>query len=552
MRRALSLVALSLLAAVVLSVLTAPVSASTVAGSPSSAFGASGTPRFTPYYLPEDLPSAHGSAEPTIGIPYNTDHVFFQAFANTHRAVFDDATFVDGSPTVQWTDVSPSFTPINVDPMIHADPMTGRIFAGGLAGPCSLMGISDDDGQTWTPAGNMCSGAQFDHQSIGSGPWSTTAPESLVRAAAYPRAVYYCAQLTLTSCATSLDGGRTWLPFTEVTGPCGGLHGHIAVSEATGFAAVPHGGCAGPEGTTTLDPGNYVGFAYTNNNGVTWSSRIGPDAVDGVGFDPDLVFSKQSGWLWLAQADELGIHIALSKDEGETWETLGSGMAGQEPAQWFNLTATFQDPVTGHPLRFGSFPDLEAGDDNRVALAYMATTDPEGTDPFTLCSEDNGDERGTEDLNIWHYYLSQSFDGGASWTTTRIWEDPVQVGAIWNGGGGNPCRNLLDFHDMDIDSRGRLHIALSDGCTKECADRYDAWVAGEGQAPVGEDSRDSWGVVLRQTTGRGLFAVHDIPDSFTPSESATSTSPQQDMPGPALPLLAAAVAALALLRRRTA
>ncbi len=239
----------------------------------SPAFGADGAPRFDPYPLPEDLPNAHGAGEPTIGIPWNTDSVFFQAFSNTHKAVFDDMDLVDGAPTVAWTDVSPAFTPVNVDPMLHADYQTGRIFAGGLVGPCSLMGISDDDGATWTPAGNMCSGPQFDHQSIGSGPWSMTAPDSAARAAVYPRATYYCAQLAATSCATSLDGGRAWLPFTEVTGGCGGLHGHISVSEATGFAAVPHGGCAQTESPNPLERGDFVGFAYTENNGVTWGSR---------------------------------------------------------------------------------------------------------------------------------------------------------------------------------------------------------------------------------------------------------------------------------------
>ena len=519
----------------------------------SPAFGVEGIPRFTPYYLPEDLASAHGSAEPTIGIPYNTDHVFFQAFAATHRAVFDDADLdADGASSVEWTDVSPGFTPINVDPMIHADPITGRIFAGGLAGPCSLMGISDDDGETWTPAGNMCSGAQFDHQSIGSGPWAPGAPDSLLRSAAYPRAVYYCAQLAATACATSVDGGRAWLPFTEVVGPCGGLHGHISVSEVTGMAAVPHGGCAGPEGTLPTDPGNFVGFAYTKDNGATWQARVMPDAPDGDGFDPDLVFSKQSGWLWLAQADDAGIHIALSKDDGATWETLGTGMAGQQPATWFNLTATFNDPVTGHPLKYGVFPDLEAGDDDRVALAFMATTDPAGENPFDLCSEDNGDERGPEDLNIWHYYLSQSFDGGATWTTTRLWDDPIQVGAIWNSGGGNPCRNLLDFHDMDIDSRGRLHIALSDGCTGDCADAYAAAMRGEGEMPVGEDSRDSWGVILRQSTGRSLFAAHDVPAAVVSPSPTEGADDGDGEAAPGLPaaLLAAAVLALVALRRR--
>lgn len=494
------------------------------AATPSPAFGAGGAPGFTPYYVPEDLPNAHGSGEPTIGIPWNTDHVFFQAFSNTHRAEFDDRSV---PATVEWTDVSPTFTPVNVDPMVHADYVTGRIFAGGLAGPCSLMGISDDDGETWVPAVNMCSGPQFDHQSVGSGPWSTTSPDTVVRNLVYPRATYYCAQLALTSCATSFDGGRVWQPFNEVTGPCGGLHGHIAVSEATGFAAVPHGGCASSESPLATGAGNFVGFAYTSNNGATWSSRIMPEAPDGEGFDPDLAFSQESGWLWLAQADALGIHIALSKDEGQTWETLGSGMAGLdggEPNAWYNLTATFRDPRTGHPLVFGSFPDLEAGDDDRVALAFLGTTDPTGEEPFDDCSE-------VSDANVWHYYLSESFDGGATWRTSRLWEDPVQVGAIWNNGGGEPCRNLLDFHDMDMDSEGRLHIALADGCTEDCADAYSAWVNGTGEAPVGEDSRDSWGVILRQTTGLGMFAEYDIPADFTPpGTTGSDAEPEQESP----------------------
>ena len=47
--------------------------------------------------------------------------------------------------------------------------------------------VSDDDGESWTPAGNMCSGPQFDHQSIGSGPWSSTSPDTPISNSALPR-----------------------------------------------------------------------------------------------------------------------------------------------------------------------------------------------------------------------------------------------------------------------------------------------------------------------------------------------------------------------------
>jgi hypothetical protein len=487
----------------------------------SPAFGAPGTPRFDPYPLPEDLPgrplfaAVHNAGEPTIGIPWNTDHLFFQAFANTYRASFDDTQTTGGRPLVKWDDVSPAFTAINVDPILIADPVSGRIFAGGLAGPCSLLGISDNDGASWTPAGNACSGAQFDHESIASGRWSTTSPDTAVRQLLYPRATYYCGQLEATACSVSLDGGQSWQPWVEMIGGCGGLHGHIEVSEVTGVAAVPDGSCAAGEGGVAPGTGR-VGFGYTTNNGATWLSRSMPDSESGDGFDPGLMFSRQSGWLWLGRADDTGVHVALSKDEGQTWETLGTKVAGGTPSTWFDLNVTYADPRTGGHLVYGAFTDIEAGDDDRVAMTYLATTNQTEDHPFNDCSEES-------DGNVWHYYLSQSFDAGQSWTTTRLWEDPVQVGAIWNGGGSDPCRNLLDFADMHIDSQGRIHVGFADGCTNKCSEKYWGWVNGTGPAPKGADSRDAWGTVLRQTTGRGLFAKYDIPDTFVPVNGTTQT-----------------------------
>jgi len=383
---------LAALAALLLAVpaFAAPASTAPV----STAFGAPGVPHFDTYALPESLPSAHNAGEPTIGIPWNSDHVFFQAFAKTHRAAFDDQTLTDGKPTVKWTDVSPAFTPINVDPILTADPVSGRVWAGGLEGACSVLAVSDDDGVTWTPTGNLCNFAQFDHESIGSGPWSSTSPDSAGRRAAYSRATYYCSQLAATACTTSLNGGVAWLPFTEVTGGCGGLHGHIQVSEVTGTAAVPDSSCAGGEGAVAPGSGR-VGFGYTTNNGATWGSRVMPDSKTGDGFDPAVGFSRQSGWLWLGQADNLGIHIAMSKDEGVSWETLGNGIPGGTPATWLNLTQTFHDPRTGNPLVFGAFADVQAGDDDRVAFVYVATTDPTASHPFDDCSSKS-------DGNIWH------------------------------------------------------------------------------------------------------------------------------------------------------
>lgn len=516
-------------------------------GMASAAFGAPGHPHFDHIPLPEGLPGVEGSGEPTIGIPWDTDHVFFQAYVNTYRCDFGavNGTMTGETPSVPCVDVTPAFTrnPVpgapqpNLDPMLHADPVSGRIFAGGLAGPCSLMGISDDDGASWTPAGNMCSGHQLDHQTIGSGPWSASAPETPGRDLVADRAVYYCSQGALlvivgpagAACATSLDGGRTWQPFTQVLGGCGGFHGHIKVSELTGFAVLPFARC-----------GNEVGYAYTSDNGRTWNSVTFPGSRigDAIGFDPSVAFSYESGWMYYALANDVGMHVALSKDDGATWETLGNNTPGVAPSTYLNLANAYHDPATGRNLTFTTFTNVVAGDDLRAAVAFMGTTN-EGDNPFTDCDDD------AKEL-VWHYYLASTFDGGATWTVERVSEDPVQVGGIWDGGGGVDCRNLLDFNDADIDSQGRIYIGFADGCTGECAETYLA-----GGKPTPDDSRSEYGTVLRQATGRGMFAATDVaePEGNTTTTTTGGANTTQ-VPAPAFWMGVTVLAAAVLLRRR--
>lgn len=488
-------------------------------------FGA-GEAGFAVYKLPSSLNQADSSGEPTLGIPWETDHVFFQAYTSTHRAVF-----AQGNETteVSWTDVTPLFSITNVDPMLHADPVSGRIWAGGLLGPCSSMGISDDNGETWLPSGNMCTGAQFDHQSIGSGPWTSEGP--LPRGAVYDRATYYCAQLVLTACTTSIDGGFTWLPFTEVLGSCGGLHGHIRVSEPNGFAAVPDGSCGGP-----------VGFGYTSDNGLTWNSRVVEGSSSpGGGFDPSLNFGRSKGWMYYGAADQSGVHVAMSKDNGQTWEKLGGNLTGVEPTTWLDLGALYSEPKTGNTIKYGAFADMQVGDDDRAFFAFLGTTNPEATNPFDNCGDaSNG--------NIWHYYVAQTFDAGGSWTVKRILEDPVQIGAIWDGGGSDPCRNLLDFNDSDIDSTGRLYIGFADGCLEQCAEKYYQWRDGNGEAPKGSDSRASWGTILRQESGRGVFAAFDQPEEPVAPPPVVATE-EKGSPTLGIALVGVGLLALALRRR---
>lgn len=462
------------------------------------------------------VPGAESAPEPTLGIPWTTDEVFFHALSTTLRGTFDGA----GKPT--WVDVTAAYqVPQNLDPMLHADPDVGRVWAGGLAGPCSVMLWSDDSGETWVPTGNMCSGVRFDHQSIGSGPPAEGSPNVV-----FPHNVYYCGQLDAIACTVSFDGGESFLPFQDVPGACGGFHGHIRVSRASGLMAVPVPGCG------------EMGFISTADNGLTYQSNTIKDTEEwSNGFDPSLQFSRPSGWMYYGQASEHGVHVALTKDEGRTWEPLGGGM-GVEPTHWLDV-GRFHDP----PVLVGTFADVQAGDDERAAFSFLGIEQTPGADIDWLHSNQiyQCDER--QDELVWHYYVAITYDAGQTWNVTRISDDPVQVGGIYDSvvGGSGSCRNLLDFNDMDIDSEGRIHIGFADGCVRECAE------TGE---PDTDGYRQRVGKIYRQSEGQGLFAQSD-----TGAHAVEATQPEppagdEEVPAAGLLLALAAVGAALLLRRR--
>lgn len=465
------------------------------------------------------VPGAESAPEPTVGIPWDTDSVFFHAGSETFRARFDA---VD-EPS--WEDVTAQYqSPTNLDPMLHADPDLGRVWAGGLAGPCSIMVWTDDDGETWVPTGNMCNGVRFDHQSIGSGPPAGENPANV----AFAHNVYYCGQLGAIACTVSYDGGESFLPFQDATGSCGGFHGHIRVSRVTGQMAVPVPSCGGE-----------LGFIESTDNGLSYQSVSIPGTPQWTnGFDPSLQFTRDAGWMYYGMAWEHGLHIALSKDGGESWEALG---AGHGLAETLLDVGQFHDP----PVVAGTFSDVQAGDDDRVAFAFLGLEAQGAADTEFLRSNQiyQCDER--QDELVWHYYVALSYDAGTTWDVQRISDDPVQVGGIYDSviGGSGGCRNLLDFNDMDIDSMGRLHIAWADGCVRECAE------TGE---PDTDGYRTRVGKVFRQVGGLGLFAEHDLPapegEGGVPGTEEDGRD--EDTPAASMPLVAGIVAAAGLAARR--
>ena len=116
-----------------------------------------------------------------------------------------------------------------------------------------------------------------------------------------------------------------------------------------------------------------------------------------------------------------------------------------------------------------------------------------------------GDTQSADFLGVWHLYVAFTYDGGRTWTTSDATpSDPVQRGCIWNGGGSNPCRNLLDFNDITVDKVGRVLVGYADCCTGSCVtDPTQNATAGPATA------QDALATIARQTGGRGLFSSFD-------------------------------------------
>jgi hypothetical protein len=389
----------------------------------------------------------NGAGELNIGINPETDAAMVLTLNRTLRVTWDE----DGND--EWTDVTELLLKDTNDPILWTDPVTGRTFIAQLrAYVGSIMGYTDDDGETWQITQPATVEPSWDHQSVGGGPYPLGLENPF-----YNRAMYYCAQtgLAANQCARSDNGGISWgAPLPMQVGACGGLHGHIAVSPITGAVVVPHKSCNGQQGVVVSET---AGTTWrTTRLGGTLSSRSDPAvAYDDAG---RLYFIGESGGTPV---------VATSDDDGQTWTTP------------IDLGAPYG-------MRNTTFSMAVAGDAGRAAVAWYGT--PRG-----------GNDQAAGFAGIWHVYVSVTTDGGATWTTTDATpNDPIQRGCIWMGGGGNACRNLLDFQGMDIDSKGRIVIAAADGCVDfiGCADPH-------GQP---KDSRASFTLLLRQDSGPLLRA----------------------------------------------
>ncbi|MHB8571694.1 MAG: sialidase family protein [Candidatus Dormibacteria bacterium] len=468
------------------------------------------------------------SAEPSIGVDWATGKVMYQAVWDTLRVTFDDRTTPAGSA---WENVSSPVTGTYTDdPILFTDHLTNRTFVSSLNNPgsCSFMAHTDDDGATWIPSKGCGTPAGSDHQTVGGGPFAAPLTGGTP---AYADAVYYCSQAGVTAfCAISLDGGVTFEAGVPIytSQNCGGLHGHIRVSP-DGTAYVPNDSCNG-----------HQGVVMSNNNGAAWTIETVPGSTPGI-TDPS-VAAGSNNTLYLGYGDGDGLaRVTVSHDHGATWST---------PV----------DAGAPYHIRNAVFPEVIAGDDNRAAYAFLGTTTPgDSQAPAFGCVGAASDATPSDCPGaIWHLYVSYTDDGGATWQTTDATPDrPVQRGCIWNQGGSNICRNLLDFNDITIDKQGHVLIAYTQGCINACLT----------STAYRDNSHSRIAAIARQTSGRGLLAAYDPPAPVTLGSGPGSTAAVQGVtasqlpntagtpPAPWILLLTAVPAMLALglgIRRRTA
>ncbi len=406
---------------------------------------------------------AHGAGEPSIGVNWKSGAVFIQAGNHTLRAIFDDSV----SPAkATWADKRSPFARVSLDPILWADSSTGRVFESQLDGACSTTSFTEDDGETWTLSQGCGTPAGPDHQTLGGGNFA--APKPAVTT--YPHAIYYCSQGVVTAvCARSDDGGLTFgpgVPIYNLT-QCGGLHGHVRVSP-DGTAYVPNEDCTDPTGVTR------PAVVVSSDNGLTWSIRtIALAKSSRNGGDPS-VAAGAGNTLYAGYVNFDGhAKISISRDHGLTW------------------TKPF-DAGAAYGIQNMEFAEVIAGDDDRAAFAFLGTSTP-------------GDDQSSGFNGVWHMYVATTYNAGKTWVTTDITPlDPVQRGCIWNGGGSNPCRNLLDFNDITTDRIGRVLIGYADGCTGSCVNDPTA------NASFGPASaQDALATIARQATGKTLFGAYD-------------------------------------------
>jgi hypothetical protein len=506
-----------------------PISGATV-GAGTQAFSNYGSP---PGFQTRDAAQRPSSGEPSIGADRTTGKIMYMAGTQVSQVGFNTSTV---PPAATWNDVTPAqLANVSEDSILFTNATTNRTWAEDflLNQACNAnMAFTDTDGgpgggptaiatnTAWTPSGCLVALGP-DHPSVGAGPYHGAPP---VTATDKQQIVYYCSQNVLVvagaECANSTNGGLTWnSPPAHIFGtttPCNSIHGHIRVSP-DGTMYVPQNNCGGGK----------QGMAITQDNGSTFTYSVVPDAVTGP-TDPSVAADANNTIYYGYQSGTVGSHpkIAISSNHGATW-------------------APSVDVGTPFGIQNAVFPEVIAGATGRAAFAFLGTTT-------------GGDYQLSSFTGVWYMYVAYTYDGGNSWQVVNATpSDPVQRGCVDNGGatGGayGGCRNMLDFNEITVDSKGRVYVAYTDGCTTDPSHTYSCDnnmaitnptvsdgcdTSGTGAGVYSENANEystatcTYGrqsALVRQVCGQGLFATSD-PGIFEGPSCAANPVTTPDAP----------------------
>lgn len=399
--------------------------------------------------------------EPNIGIT-SSGAIFTTAFSTVMRSTDEGAS---------WKAVHTHSIPIvadtvgdNNDPMLWVDPWTDTVYNAPMFPIllCASIYASSDEGESWPAVPSpSCGDAPFDHQKLASGP-AGPGLNPFVLTGLHPTVLYMCYNgIVVTNCAASYDGGLTWpvnrptvvntvgflVPQEQPTlvSPCfSGQNGHPTVSYQGIVAFLRTWSCTQPV------------LTYSTDSGLTWNNVPGPgfpggpsdflNTANAHSIDPEVAFTPDGTMYVLFQSHDHRAYLARTKDLGASWEGP------------FDVTP----PGTTSTV----FAALGAGDDGRVAMGFVAAANVTGSS----ASPDVPDDA------RWHLWIVASHDADAEDPTFVAYQatpdsDPVQVGRIHQGGGGDNTRNLLDFIDGAVAPNGDFYVSFTDGCTilNECA-----------------------------------------------------------------------------------
>jgi PKD domain-containing protein len=386
-----------------------------------------------------------------------------------------------------WEDKSNATLNFGLDPILWTDQKTGRTFASNsTVGANAVYGYTDNDGESWIPFGIAAPNGGADHETIGSGPYP-----ALLSVLATPvnqgEAVYYCSQDIVgpATCYRSDDLGVSYGPSvlaytgqgpSAPNGTCGGLHGHLHVAP-DGAVWLPVPQCTGMQGGV-----------FSTDAGITWHTFQAPNAMSQrPGADPSIAIDADSTIYYSYVNNE---PVAQGQPpEGHARVQVGHLDAVSNTITWtnnFDLGAT-------HGIANAAEIEAVGGSSGRAAVGFLGTNI-------------SGDYQALSFPGKWYAFISTTYDGGKTWTTVNATpNDPVQsMTGIWQQGGSNLQRNLLDFNEITVDDKGRVLYGYSDGCVSTgCIG---------GTAP---NDFVAYMRVARQSGGKSLFAVNDATTDTT-------------------------------------